>query len=256
MQLKSILKGIIPEKLRPIAERVFSWLRAKWLWGLKFYCPYCHGHFRKLLPSGEKPRPNAQCPACFSLERYRLLWLYLNDKTAFFKERLKVLDIAPVKCFRDKCKNLKNIEYLSADIASPLAMIKMDIETIPFKDDHFDCVFCYHVLEHIHDDCRAMKEIFRVLKPGGWAILQSPVDTQRRKTFEDPKITSPEERARYFGQPDHLRVYGNDYKERLENAGFLVKLDDYAGQLEDSIVKKYALMRDEKIFFCVKPKSA
>jgi SAM-dependent methyltransferase len=133
-------------------------------------------------------------------------------------------------------------------------MLKINIADIPLPDDQFDCVICYHVLEHIPDDQKAMRELFRVLKPGGWAILQSPIDFNHDKTFEDPSIVSPDERERFFGQNDHVRIYGRDYKDRLEKAGFVVKVDDYVQQLGDSAIKKYGLMRDEKIHFCSKPK--
>lgn len=133
-------------------------------------------------------------------------------------------------------------------------MIKMDITNINLPDNQFDCIICYHVLEHILDDKKAMKELFRILKPGGWAILQSPVDPNRDETFEDPNVVSPEERERVFGQRDHVRIYGQDYKNRLERAGFTVKLDNYSRELGDNIIKKYGLMKDETIYFCSKPK--
>jgi len=140
--------------------------------GLRFKCPCCDGCFRKFLFFGAKPRPNARCPRCGSLERHRLLWLYLRNKINFFSDHLKVLDIAPIHFFQKKCKKLKNLDYISADISSPIAMIKMDITDINLHDNQFDCIICYHVLEHILDDEKAMRELFRVLKPGGWAILQ------------------------------------------------------------------------------------
>jgi SAM-dependent methyltransferase len=178
----------------------------------------------------------------------------LRGKTNFFKDNLKVLDIAPTQFFQEICKSLSNIDYLSADIFSPLAMIKMDITTIPLPDNHFNCIICYHVLEHVLDDQKAMRELCRVLKPGGWAILQSPVDHNRDKTFEDPTIVSPDERERVFGQNDHVRIYGRDYNDRLEKAGFLVKVDNYVEELGEAAIKKFALLRDEKIYFCTKPK--
>jgi len=225
-----------------------------WYRGNRFICPCCGGHFRKFLPSGIKPRPNAQCPRCGSLERHRLLWIYLKERTNFFKDNLKVLDIAPMKFFQEKCKTLPNIDYISADISSPIAMIQMDITNINLPDEQFDCIICYHVLEHIPDDEKAMRELFRVLKQGGFAILQFPVDYNREKTFEDPNIVLPEERERVFGQNDHVRIYGKDYKDRLERAGFTVKPDNYAKELGDNTIKKYGLIKDEIIYFCIKPK--
>lgn len=159
-----------------------------------------------------------------------------------------------MRFFQKKCKALTNLDYISADISSPLAMVKIDITDIPLSDNRFDCIICYHVLEHIPNDQKAMRELFRVLKPGGWGILQSPVDLNRDKTFEDPNIVSPVERERIFGHKDHFRIYGRDYKDRLERVGFTVRLDNYIRDLENNIIKKYGLRKDEIIYFCSKPK--
>lgn len=225
-----------------------------WYFGHRFTCPICNGHFSKFLPFGASAvrRSNARCPSCESLERHRLLWLYLRDKTNFFLGNLKVLHIAPHYYLQERFKKLKNLDYISADISSPMAMIKIDITDITLPDNQFDCIICYHVLEHIHDDGKAMRELFRVLKPGGWAILQSPVDPSRDKTFEDSNVISPEEREDSFWQKDHVRIYGLDYKDRLEKAGFTVKCDNYVGDLGESIIKKCGLLKFEIIYFCTK----
>lgn len=249
-----VIKKIIPKKYHSFALQTYFNLRGLWYAGNKFICPCCNGHFRKFLPFGIKLRLNALCPKCGSLERHRLLWLYLKNKTNFFNDNLKVLDIAPMRFFQQKCKALSNLDYISADISSPAVMIKMDITNIPMPDNEFDCVICYHVLEHILDDKKGMRELYRVLKPGGWAILQSPIDYNRKDTFENINIVSPEERERVFGQKDHVRIYGQDYKERLENAGFIVKPDNYIQELGDNIIKKYGLMEKEIIYFCAKEK--
>jgi SAM-dependent methyltransferase len=128
----------------------------------------------------------------------------------------------------------------------------MDITKIPCKDNAFDVVLCNHVLEHVVDDQKAMRELFRVLVPGGWAIVQSPIDSQRAKTFEDPTILSAHDRERAFGQHNHVRMYGRDYKDRLEKAGFTVNVDSYAIDLDTETVRKYGLP-DEEIYFCTKP---
>jgi len=254
MHLKSMFKKVIPEKFHPQIQRIYYTLRLFCYIGHRFICPICNGHFRKLLPFGVKMRANAKCPKCGSLERHRLLWLYLRDKTNFFTDHLRVLDVAPLYYLQKKFKKLENLDYMSADISSPIAMSRMDITDIRLPDDQFDCIICYHVLEHINDDKKAMRELYRVLKPGGWAILQVPIDPNLDKTFEDPNVISPEERERVFGQKDHVRLYGRDYKNRLEEAGFVVKVDNYAQQLEDSVIRQYALMRNEDIYLCSKPK--
>ncbi|MFH1564517.1 MAG: methyltransferase domain-containing protein [bacterium] len=255
MPIKSTLKKIIPKKYHSQAQKFCFKFKSFWYFGNKVICPCCNGSFRKFLSFGIKSRPNAQCPKCESLERHRLFWIYLRDKTDFFKGNLKVLDIAPVKFLQKKFKAITNLDYVSADISSPLAMLKIDITDIQLPDNQFDCIFCYHVLEHILDDQKAMRELFRVLKHGGWAILQSPIDNEREKSFENPNIVSPKERERVFGQSDHVRIYGKDYKDRLEKAGFAVKLDNYAMELGDDAIKKYGLMKDEIIYFCAKSKA-
>lgn len=249
--IKPIAKKVIPVKYHHTFREIHRWGISLLLYGYRFSCPICGGHFRKFLPFGVKPRPNAQCPRCGSLERHRLLWLYLRDMTNLFVDNLKLLDIAPMDCLQRKFRAMPNIDYISVDLESPLAMVKMDITDMQFPGNQFDCIICYHVLEHIPDDQMAMKEMFRVLKPGGWAILQVPI--LRDKTFEDPSVITPEDRERVFGQRDHVRIYGLDYKDRLEQAGFSVKVDDYVKQMSDDVVRKYGLMKDENIYFCSKP---
>ena len=215
-------------------------------------CPVCKHHFRKFLPYGRKPRPNALCPSCLTLERHRLMWLFLKNKTNFFTGNLKVLHVAPELCFMDKFEALPNLEYITADIESPLAKVKMDLHDIPFEANTFDVTFCNHVMEHVDDDIRCMEELRRVLKPGGWAIIQSPIDVSLAETFEDKTITSPAEREKVFGQNDHVRTYGRDYQQRLEKAGFKVRADHYAEETADREKKRYALPADEVIYFCQK----
>lgn len=248
---KTSVKAIVPKKYFYTLSEVYFTLRGLLYTGNKFVCPCCGGHFSKFLTCGVIPRANAQCPKCGSLERHRLLWLYLKNKTNLFNEKLKVLHIAPEKIFQKTLKSLPNLDYTSADLSADFAMIKMDITSIQYEDNHFDVILCNHVLEHVMDDQKAMKELLRVLKPGGWAILQVPTDTKLDKTFEDPQIVSPEERERSFGRFDHVRVYGRDYGDRLEQAGFTVKVDDYVRELEDDTMQRYRLA-SEDIYFCSK----
>jgi len=209
--------------------------------------------YRKFLPYGRiNPRENALSPGSLSLERHRLMWLYLKEKTNFFSAPLKVLHIAPEYCFLKLFDAMKNLDYITADIESPLAKVKMDVHNIPFETDTFDVCFCNHVMEHVESDIKAMREIHRVLKPGGWAIIQSPIDYTLEKSFEDPSITDPTERERVYGQNDHVRQYGRDYKEHLERAGFIVTEDDYVMQMPPEEVKKYGLDPQEFVYFCRK----
>lgn len=214
-------------------------------------CNVCGHQFRKFLPYGRKARENALCPNCLALERHRLMWLFLQEKTNFFTDKLKVLHIAPELCFIDRMDSLPNLEYITGDIESPLAKVKMDVHQIPFEDNSFDVVFCNHVMEHVEDDTLACKEINRVLKKDGWGIIQSPV-YDLKKTIEDKSITDPAERERMFGQRDHVRKYGNDYANRLSASGLNVKEDRFVQTLDDAKTQKHALPVNEIIFYCTK----
>jgi len=189
-----------------------------------------------------------------SLERHRLIWLFLKNKTNFFTDPLKVLHIAPEYCLRKEFKRMKHLDYVTGDLVSPLADIKFDIHEIPMQDNEFDVIFCNHVLEHVEDDRVAMKELFRVMKPGGWGIFLIPLFYPLpEKTIEDPSITDPKERERLFGQDDHVRMYGMDYIDRLKESGFNVKAEKYAKELTEEENRKYALLQEEIIFYCEKP---
>jgi SAM-dependent methyltransferase len=180
------------------------------------------------------------------------LWLFLHEKTNFFKAPLKVLHIAPEQCFYSKFKSLSNIEYITGDLESPLAEYHFDLHEIPFENDVFDVIICNHVLEHVNDDRQCTREMFRVLKPGGWAIMQVPIDYDRADTFEDPSITSPEDREQYFWQKDHMRLFGRDYPNRLAESGFSVKPDGFVKELAPEIRKRYRLQDEEIIYFMEK----
>lgn len=220
--------------------------------GNKVEDPISGKTYRKFLPYGRVPRENALSPDTLSLERHRLMWLYLKEKTDFFTAPLKVLHIAPEHCFIHRFEQLKNLDYVTADIESPLAKVKMDIHKIPFPENTFDVCFCNHVMEHVDDDLVAMKEILRVLKPSGWAIIQSPIDPSREKTFEDPTLTTPRQREEAHGQSDHVRTYGLDYAERLRKAGFEVTEDNYVKTLPKDKVERFALPAEEIIYVCKK----
>ena len=177
--------------------------------------------FRRFLPYGyESPRENVLSPSTLSLERHRLLWLFLKNKTDFFTKKHHLLHFAPEQAFYKRFKKLENIEYTTTDLNSPLADVKADICNLPFPDSSYDVILCNHVLEHIRNDTKAMQELHRVMKPGGWGVFQIPQDLNRETTFEDDSITDRKERAKIFGQYDHVRVYGRDYFDKLRSIGF------------------------------------
>jgi len=226
---------------------------AFFLKGKTFTDPIDGKSFRKFLPYGyEKVRENVLSPSTLSLERHRLFWLYLKNETAFFSKKIKVLHFAPEQAFYKRFRNMKNLEYTTTDLNSPIADVKADICNLPFKDNEYDFIICNHVLEHIPDDTKAMQELYRVLAPGGTAILQVPYEASRKITFEDNSITNPKERAKIFGQYDHVRVYGMDYFEKLRSIGFSVEAIDYTAILSESDINKYRLPKGELLPICRK----
>ena len=256
--MKKLISWIIrrvPRKYLQIISPLALKVLAVFYRGNKVACPVCDKKFKKFLPygRGESARNNALCPSCLSLERHRLMHLYLKEKTNFFKDHLKVLHIAPEACFIKRFDKMSNIDYVTADLESPLAKVKMDVHDIPFEDSIFDVAFCNHVMEHVNDDIKAMSEIHRVLKPGGWAIIQVPFMAEGLElTYEDTSITSPAERFKAFGQEDHVRMYGTDYGLRLQQGGFEVVEDDYVMHLDKTLVERYSLPSQEIVYLCKK----
>lgn len=220
--------------------------------GNKHFCPICEKGFSGFLVGPDKSRENSKCPGCGSLERQRLLWLYLVNERKIKNEKINLLNIAPDYAIQTKLKKLKNISYTSIDIESELATQKADITNLKFSDNSFDVVLCYHVLEHVGDDQKAISEIFRVLKSDGWAILQSPINENREFTFEDFTVKTPQERKRVFGQEDHVRIYGRDYVRKLEDAGFIVDEDNFVDKFSSTEKERYLLDETEVIYFCRK----
>lgn len=254
--MKELIKFIVRKIPRPILIKfsfVFSKIVSVFYIGNKVECPVCSKHFRKFLPYGNQGQDNRLCPSCLSLERHRLIWLYLKEKTSFFTDNLDVLHIAPEQPFYKRFEKLENLNYITADLESPIAKVKMDIREMPFEDNSFDVLLCNHVLEHIDDELKATKEIYRVLKSGGWAILQVPLDTGLETTYEDLSITDPKKREKHFGQYDHVRLYGRDYAQRLEKSGLKVTADDFVQSFDKAEREKYRFDENEMIYFCEKP---
>jgi len=245
----------VPRKYLIRFSGLFSNIISLFYYGNKHECPICGGRFRKMLPYGNKGSDNRLCPCCLSLERHRLLWLYLKEKTDFFSSNLKVLHIAPEQSFYKRFSKMPNIDYVTADLESPLAKVKMDIRNMPFEKETFDVVFCNHVLEHIDNEALALSEIFRVLKKGAWAVLQVPIDNTREKTFEDNSITDPLEREKIFGQYDHLRVHGRDYPDRLMQSGFTVDSNEFVKTLASETVERFRLPASEFIYIAHKKRA-
>ena len=252
----SVIRVILNTIPRPYLIK-FSYLvrpiLAFWLKGDKYTDPIDNKSFRKFLPYGYGiQRPNVLSPSTLSLERHRLLWLFLENETDFFSKKYKVLHMAPEQCFNTLFKNQKNLDYTTADLYSPIVDVKADILELPFEDESFDIVLCNHVLEHIEDDSKAISELYRVMKTGGMGIFQIPQDLKLKKTYENLNVTNPDERKKHFGQYDHVRIYGRDYFDRLRKGGFKVKEINYSKTLSDGLVDKYRLQKGEILPVCYK----
>ncbi|MDT0556529.1 class I SAM-dependent methyltransferase [Patiriisocius hiemis] len=254
--MKKVFKLLLNLIPRPLLIRLSYLVRpfvAFFLRGDTYTDPIDGKSFRQFLSYGyEKIRPNVLSPSTLSLERHRLFWLYLKNETQFFKAKLKVLHFAPEQAFLKRFKKLSNLEYTTTDLNSPIADVKADICNLPFADNSFDFIICNHVLEHIPNHLQAMREIYRVLVPNGTAILQVPYDRNRVTTFEDDTITDPKERAKVFGQYDHVRVYGMDFFETLKTIGFNVEAVDYTSALTEEEINKYRLPKGELLPICKK----
>ncbi|MBF8148451.1 methyltransferase domain-containing protein [Winogradskyella sp. F6397] len=255
--MKKLFKIILNTIPRPLLIRLSYVARpilAFFLKGNTYTDPIDGKSFKTFLPYGYgNQRNNVLSPSTLSLERHRLLWLYLNNETDFFSRdtesnsALSVLHFAPEQCFLKRFRTLNNINYTTTDLLSPIADVKADICDLPFEDNSYDVILCNHVLEHIPDDTKAMQELYRVMKPGGYGIFQIPQDLNREVTFEDDSITDRDERAKIFGQYDHVRVYGRDYFDKLRSIGFRVEEVDYTSQLSEDEITKYCLAKGEII---------
>ena len=257
--VKKLYKFLLNTLPRPLLIRlsyVFKFFAPVLYRGDKVECPVCERSFSKFLSYGSEVahRENVLCPFDLTLERHRLLWLYLNRETNFFSaDHLKVLHIAPEQCFLPLFKKQKNLDYTTADLVSPIADLHFDLHNIPLKDDQYDVVFCNHVMEHVDDPIRCMSELCRVMRSGGWAIMQVPQDMTRDNTYEDKSITTPEEREKHFWQKDHVRLFGKDYPKYLEKAGFKVIEFDMNTIFEPTEIAKFRLMTKEILYIAVKP---
>ncbi|MFR9669595.1 MAG: methyltransferase domain-containing protein [Rikenellaceae bacterium] len=245
--IKSTLNHIPREALQRVAGWIVPVVGLLYL-GRGKECPICGAKRRRFLPYGYGDvRQNALCPSCLSLERHRLLWLYFTRHTTLFTQRPTMLHIAPEVLFMRRFKRLysdKKEQYITADLSSPLATMHFDVQDIPLPDDSVEMVMCNHVMEHVESDTKALSELYRILRPGGWGILLAPIDYDRESTFEDDSITDPAERARIFGQYDHRRIYGRDYAERLRQVGFSVTEFDMYGELTEAERKLYSLQSE------------
>ncbi len=236
----------------PLLEALLVF-RSIFFLGTRFRCPCCGWRLRAFTDDGAifRERSLSYCPRCNSKARHRRIWLFLQEKTNLFAEPLHLLEVSPKYCFSRRFKAMPNLGYFAVDlIRRPHVSAIMDMAAMPISSASFDAALCVHVLEEIIDDRRAMGELYRVLKPGGWALITVPTRMDRR-TYEDPAITDAVERERAFGEAAHVRFYGYDLRDRLEECGFRVEVD-LAEDVPLETRRKYGLRADENIFFCTK----
>ncbi|WP_435622903.1 class I SAM-dependent methyltransferase [Flagellimonas sp.] len=250
-----MIKKLIPSSLK---QRIRMTLYS----GDKYICPICGFKSKDFFPTGfdipvirQKEiigagRRNAGCYKCGSNDRERLIYTYLSEKLNLFKESkdLKILHLAPEKNLSKALLSSGFTHYVCGDLFTegysyPDYVQNMNVLDIPYEDNYFDVIICNHLLEHVPDDIKAMKELYRVLARGGKAILQVPISKNSEETFEDFSIADPKEREAVFGQFDHVRIYGQDYVQRLTSAGFTVERTNISEEFP-----KYGLLNDEDIF--------
>ena len=251
--MKSIIRWVLNHIPRGVLQRVAGWIIP--IVGILYVgrgrrCPICGSQRRRFMPYGYvRSREDALCPRCLSLERHRMIWLWISRNTTLEERRPRLLHIAPeVSLMREFRRVYSGTEqYTTADLESPLADMHFDIQQIPLDAESVDVVICNHILEHVEDDRKAMREIYRVLNHGGWAVMLVPEDRSRATTFEDDTITDPEQRTALFGQYDHRRVYGRDYDARLCEAGFRVERHSPREMFGDEECSTYSLGSDDLV---------
>lgn len=252
--IKSTYKKIFSERFRINVINNVSKIISIFYRGNKFYCNCCNKSFKKFLPKGNIRRENAKCPYCGSLERTRLLLLYLQNETDLFKKNnLKLLHVAPENALFDIITKL-NIKYIDGDINAAYARNVIDITDIRYPDNYFDLIVCSHVLGHVQDEGKAIRELRRVLNDEGTALIMTLLDLNREKTYESPDIVTSEERLLNYGEPDLCRLHGADFASRLQQQGFKTETIDYGGNFSTDINRRYSLGdgQREMIFKCTR----
>lgn len=245
----ALLKRLLPASLK---ERARMYLMR----GNAVHCPICEQGAIAFLPSGTPLRAHALCPFCHSLERARALWLVLQQRDALHPGT-NVLHVAPERSLGRRLRAMSGVRYTAGDKHEPgytygRDTIDLDITALPFEDNVFDLVICSHVLEHVQDDAKAMRELRRVMRPGALGALIVPVDPDRGRTYEDARIIDPQERLRAFGQFDHVRIYGQDYAQRLRNSGFAVENVDPGATLSSADRFRFGIRAGETLHFVTK----
>ena len=252
--IKKIAKLFLSEKARLNIHYSFFKFNSYFYKGDNVYCICCDKSFKKFLPHGNIPRANAACPYCHSLERTKLLMYYLQNETEIFKVKQKILHFAPERAISRKIKPFNNSEYITADINPSFADHIVDIQNIPYENESFNLIICSHVLGHIPDEPKAINEMYRVLKPGGKAIILTLIDLNRNITYENKSINTSKERLMHYGESDLLRLHGNDFISRLSRDGINVEAIDYSLIFNETEKERFHIGNKEReiIFLCKK----
>ncbi len=243
------LKSSLPHSLKQALRRLLLSFAAVRNAGSGVSCPCCGKSMRKF---ARFHGIEGQCTRCGSLMRHRALLLYLRDVLKVQSVGRHILHCAPEPALQAWLTGLPTVEYISVDLDSPRATVHADITNLPFADTTFDLVLCSHVLEHVPDDGAAIDELFRVVRPGGVALIQVP-SHPLAATYEDPSVTDPAERESLFGQYDHVRLCGRDYGLRIEAAGFDVVAEDYVERLSPGTRSRFGLRAGEPFYVSTKP---
>jgi SAM-dependent methyltransferase len=261
--IKQLASRHLPYPLVKLAKQAIHF-------GNHYHCPVCGSSVRKLLSSGHQFevlseldvvgggwRPQDRCPVCHANDRIRLLFYYLKEEMGVFGKKGRLLHFAPERALDEKFTAVPGIDYVPSDIDARRYrhlrnFRECDVVSLPFKDHEFDWIICCHVLEHVPDDRQALRELYRVLRPNGVAILQVPIARKLGHTLEDPSATSRESRIRRFGQEDHVRLYAADFVTRLASAGFIVEVYS-GGDVTAEVAMAWHMNPREQLFICKKP---
>lgn len=244
---RRVVKAVVPPRYR---WKLRAWGNRTAHYGTRRYCPCCDSHLRRFSAFGVRPRPDALCPVCGALERHRLASLFFRSRDELLCGLRSILHVAPEPPIARILRSSASEAYVSIDFSDDGAMVLADLTRMPFRSRSFDAVFCSHVLEHVPDDRRALEELYRILRPGGWALVQVPISGEA--TVEDPSITDPELRRRLFGQPDHVRVYGRDFRDRLEEASFAVSVERPHQGFDQASITRCGLRSVNDMYLCRK----
>ncbi len=247
-----MIREYVPKPLwGQLKKMIFRPAKKLVFFGRRYHCPVCQSPLRKFTTDENLSLPNFICPVCYSFERHRLAWIFFRQRIPLLESSpKKMLHISPEEGLEARFKEIPNLTYVTGDLNGRSAMARIDLTELPYVENSFDVIYCSHVLEHIPNDRKAVSELRRILKPGGYALIQ--VFMADEKTVEDPSVRDPADRKRLFGQGDHVRRYGTDFAVRLAEAGFSVRLFSAQEIIGIKDADRMGIPTNETIFFCTK----